>query len=144
MTQGGTWSLDEAWASARVDARTLDSSVRGTDSWIAPVAGELLRAVARESALRRWYPSFSHNSLRLAEGPPPWMPGGRDDVRDVPGFVSFAWDRTDAVAVAVFRVWSGRPFLKPDPVLVLATPVVADAVRALVGLLTDEPDQQRG
>lgn len=141
MTGDGAWSLDEARASTREDARALDASVRGTDSWIPPVAEDLLSAVEK-SVLRRWYPSFSHNCLRFAQGPPPWMPGGRDEAQDVPAFVSFATDRTEAGAV--FLVWSGLPARSPDPVLVLATPVVADAVRALVGLLVDDPDQQRG
>ncbi|MEU1514568.1 hypothetical protein ABZ490_20800 [Streptomyces sp. NPDC005811] len=143
MTQRGAWPLDEAWDWAHQNARALDSEVRRTASWLPPATEELLLA-ARASALSRWYPSFSHHCLRFTEGPPLWTPGGREDVREAAGFLCCASDRDGGGNGTVFLAWSGLAFRKPDPVLILTTPVAADAVHALVGLLAGEPDQQRG
>ncbi|WP_340374005.1 hypothetical protein U5640_01690 [Streptomyces sp. SS7] len=142
MTRGGARSLDEAWDSAREDARGLDSGVRHTRSWLPPASEELLPA-ARASALSRWYPSFSHHCLRFTEGPPLWTPGGREDVREVAGFLCCA-SEAGRKSGTVFLAFDGLAFREPDPVLVLTTAVAADAVDALVALLVDGSGQQRG
>jgi hypothetical protein len=64
------------------------------------------------------------------------VPGGRDDVRYLPGCISFAKEGTDGSAV--FRVWSGLLLQTPEPVLVLATPEATVAVEALVEVLTTD------
>ncbi|MFF7470574.1 hypothetical protein [Streptomyces sp. NPDC008092] len=135
MGEGTRWSLDDDWDWQLQCARAHDASLRDTDSWVPPVEEELVLA-ARASALSRWYPSTSHNYLRFLDGPAPWVPGGRDDVRYLPGSISFAKEGADGGAV--FRVWSGMLLRTPDPVLVLATPEAAVAVEALVKVLTTD------
>ncbi len=135
MAEDARWSLDDDWDWQMRCARAHDALLRGTDSWVPPVEEELVLA-ARASALSRWYPSTSHNYLRFLDGPAPWLPGGRDDVRYLPGCISFAKDGADGSAV--FRVWSGFLLQTPDPVLVLATPEAVVAVEALVKVLTTD------
>ncbi|QNP65932.1 hypothetical protein [Streptomyces genisteinicus] len=126
---------DDVWRWQAESARSADASARAACSWVPPVEEELVRA-AEASALRRWYPSVSHTCLRFADGPAPWQAGGQGDVRELPGWISFA--REDPAGAAVFRVWSGRPFGAAGPELVLTTPRAAAAVEALVRLLAAE------
>ncbi|MFJ9871337.1 hypothetical protein [Streptomyces sp. NPDC101165] len=135
MGDGAQWSLDDDWDWQMQCARAHDALLRDTDSWVPPVEEELVLA-ARMSALSQWYPSTSHNCLRFLDGPAPWVPGGRDDVRYLPGCISFAKEGADRSAV--FRVWSGHLLQTPDPVLVLATPKAIVAVEALVEVLTSD------
>ncbi|MFF8028716.1 hypothetical protein ACFZDJ_48180 [Streptomyces sp. NPDC007896] len=103
-----------------------------------PPVEEELALAARASALSQWHPTTSHNYLRFSDGPPPWVPGGRDDARYLPGCISLAKEGADGSAV--FRVWSGFLLQTPDPVLVLATPKAVDAVEALVEVLATDGD----
>ncbi|MFD4504833.1 hypothetical protein [Streptomyces sp. NPDC058457] len=135
MEEGAPWSLDDDWDWRMQCARANDAGVRGTDSWVPPVEEELVLA-ARASALGRWYPSTSHNYLRFSDGPGPWVPGGSNDARYLPGCISFAKEGADGSAV--FRVWSGFLLQVPDPVLVLATTEAVAAVEALVKVLTTD------
>ncbi|MEV5877377.1 hypothetical protein AB0L75_24750 [Streptomyces sp. NPDC052101] len=135
MGDGVQWSLDDDWDWQIQCARTHDALLRDTDSWVPPVEEELVLA-ARATALSQWYPSTSHNYLRFSDGPPPWVPGGRDDVRYVPGCISFAKEGADGSVV--FRVWSGLLLQSPEPVLVLATPHAVVAVEALMKVLTTD------
>ncbi|MFE9796695.1 hypothetical protein ACFYRL_33750 [Streptomyces goshikiensis] len=125
-------SLAVAWDWMEETARSADAAVRGTGSWVPPVAEELVLA-ARASALSRWYPFTSHNHLRFVDGPAFSMPGAQDDGNELPGSISF--DTGGPGSSPVFRVWSGLLLRKPDPVLALATPNAVEAVDALVGLL---------
>ncbi|MFE2970640.1 hypothetical protein ACFXKC_44905 [Streptomyces sp. NPDC059340] len=135
MGDGTQWSLDDDWDWQMQCARAHDASLRGMDSWVPPVEEELVLA-ARASALSQWHPTTSHNYLRFSDGPPPWVPGGRDDARYLPGCISFAKEGADGSAV--FRVWSGFLLQTPDPVLVLATPEAVVAVETLVEVLTTD------
>lgn len=95
---------------------------------------------ARTSALSRWYPFTSHNSLRFVDGPTFWMPGAQD-VNELAGSISF--DTFEPEGRPTFRVWSGLLLRKPDPELVLATPHAVEAVDALVGLPSAHGMQSR-
>ncbi|MEW2253352.1 hypothetical protein AB0907_39325 [Streptomyces sp. NPDC006975] len=136
MGDGARWSLEDDWEWQVQCARANDAWVRSTAaSWVPPVEEELVLA-ARATALSQWYPSTSHNYFRFSDGPPPWAPSGRDDVRYLPGCISFAKEGVDGSAV--FLVWSGHLLLSPDPVLVLATPDAVVAAEALVEVLTTD------
>ncbi|MGY4979561.1 hypothetical protein ACWCYL_20805 [Streptomyces sp. 900105755] len=139
MDTNASWSLADAWNWMVECARAADASVRGTDSWVPPVAEELVLA-ARTSALSRWYPFTSHNSLRFVDGPTFWMPGAQD-VNELAGSISF--DTFEPEGRPTFRVWSGLLLRKPDPELVLATPHAVEAVDALVGLPSAHGMQSR-
>ncbi|MFE7332846.1 hypothetical protein ACFU8W_50180 [Streptomyces sp. NPDC057565] len=132
METNAPWSLAVAWDWMEESARSADAAVRGTDSWVPPVAEALVLA-ARASALSQWYPFTSHNYLRFVDRPAFWMPGAQDDGSELAGSISF--DTGGPESRPVFRVWSGLLLRKPDPVLVLATPNAVEAVDALVGLL---------
>ncbi|MGW6008057.1 hypothetical protein [Streptomyces sp. NPDC055210] len=125
------WSLAAAWDWMEECARSADAAVRGTDSWVPPVAEELVLA-ARASALSQWYPFSSHNCLRFEDGPAFWIPGAQD-LKELAGSISF--DSDGPQGRPVFRIWSGFLLRKPDPVLVLSTPNAVEAVDALVKLL---------
>ncbi|MEV6677503.1 hypothetical protein AB0N09_11640 [Streptomyces erythrochromogenes] len=129
METDAPWSLTDAWDWMEECARSADA-VRGTGSWVPPVAEELVPA-ARASPLSQWYPFTSHNILRFVDGPAFWM-NGVQDVNELAGSISF--DAGERKGRPTFRVWSGLLFRKPDPVLVLATPNAVEAVDALVGL----------
>ncbi|MFF4017909.1 hypothetical protein [Streptomyces sp. NPDC001843] len=88
MRKDGTWSLIDAWEWMEESAQVADASVRDTDSWVPAVEEELV-AAARVSELSQWHPFMNHNHLRFSDGEPPWMPGGRDDVKSLPGSISF-------------------------------------------------------
>ncbi|MEV6583708.1 hypothetical protein AB0M92_36855 [Streptomyces sp. NPDC051582] len=133
MEKNAPWSLADAWDWMEVSARSADAAVRRTDSWVPPVAEKLVLA-AGASALGQWYPFTSHNYLRFIDGPSFWMPGAQDDGNELAGSISF--DTGGPENSPVFRVWSGLLLRKPDPVLVLTTPNVVEAVDALVRLLT--------
>ncbi|WP_157880868.1 hypothetical protein [Streptomyces griseoruber] len=132
MEMNAPWSLAAAWDWMEECARSADAAVRGADSWVPPVAEELVLA-ARVSALSQWYPFTSHNYLRFEDSPAFWTPGAQDDVNELAGSISF--DTGGPNGHPSFRVWSGLLLRKPDPVLVLATPNAVEAVDALVGLL---------
>ncbi|MFD7081699.1 hypothetical protein [Streptomyces sp. NPDC059918] len=131
MDANAPWSLTDAWDWVEECARFADAAVRGTDSWVPPVAEELVLA-ARASALSQWYPFTSHNYLRFMDGPAFWMPGAQDDGNELAGCISF--DAAGAEGRPIFRVWSGLLLRKPDPALVLATPNAVNAVDALAVL----------
>ncbi|MBQ0850899.1 hypothetical protein J8N05_22305 [Streptomyces sp. BH-SS-21] len=130
MESNAPWSPAAAWDWMEECARSADSAVRGTDSWVPPVAEELVLA-ARASALSQWYPFTSHNHLRFEDSPAFWMPGALD-VNKLAGSISF--DTGGPQGRPFFRVWSGLLLQKPDPVLVLSTANAVEAVAALVGL----------
>ncbi|MFI0721728.1 hypothetical protein [Streptomyces sp. NPDC021224] len=130
METNAPWSLADAWDWVEECARSADAAVQGTDSWVPPVAEELVLA-ARASALSQWYPFTSHNFLRFVDGPTFWMRAAHD-VNELAGSISF--DTAEPEGRPTFRVWSGLLLRKPDPVLVLATPNAGEAVDALVGL----------
>ncbi|MEU6310723.1 hypothetical protein [Streptomyces sp. NPDC047014] len=132
METNAPWTLAVAWDWMEESARSADAAVQGTNSWVPPVAEELVLA-ARASMLSQWYPFTSHNYLRFVDGPAFWMPGAQGDGNEMAGSVSF--DTGGPESSPVFRVWSGLLLRKPDPVLVLATPNAAEAVDALLGLL---------
>ncbi|MCG7204451.1 hypothetical protein [Streptomyces arenae] len=132
MEMNAPWPLAVAWEWMEETARYADARVRGTDSWVPPVAEELVLA-ARASALSQWYPFTSHNYLRFVDGPAFWMPGAQDNGNELAGSISF--DTGGLESRPVFRVWSGLLLRKPDPVLALATPNAVEAVDTLVGLL---------
>lgn len=131
METNAPWSLADAWDWMEECARSDDAAVRGTDSWVPPVAEELVLA-ARASALSQWYPFTSHNYLRFEDSRAFGMPGAQD-VNELAGSISFDTGGTEGRPT--FRVWSGLLLREPDPVLVLATPNAVEAVDALVGLL---------
>ncbi|MGW4881420.1 hypothetical protein ACWEPI_33295 [Streptomyces sp. NPDC004262] len=130
METNTPWSPAEAWDWTEECARSADAAVRGTDSWVPPVAEELVLA-ARASALSQWYPITSHNFLRFVNGPTFWMFGAQEG-SELEGAISFDTDESEGRPI--FRVWSGLLLRKPDPVLVLSTPNAAEAVDALLGL----------
>ncbi|GAA3488782.1 hypothetical protein GCM10018987_28650 [Streptomyces cremeus] len=131
METNAPWSLADAWDWMEECARSDDAGVRGTDSWVPPVAEELVLA-ARASALSQWYPFTSHNYLRFEDSPAFGMPGAQG-VNELAGSISFDTGGTEGRPT--FRVWSGLLLREPDPILVLATPDAVEAVGALVGLL---------
>jgi hypothetical protein len=130
METNAPLSPADAWDWMEECARSADATVRGTDSWVPPVAEELVLA-ARASALSQWYPFTSHNHLRFVDSPAFWMPA-QNKVHELAGSISF--DTSGTEGRPTFRVWSGLLLREPDPVLVLATPNAVEAVDALVGL----------
>ncbi|MFE7094568.1 hypothetical protein [Streptomyces erythrochromogenes] len=140
METNAAWSPAAAWDWMEEAARSADAAVRGTNSWVPPVAEELV-LTARARALSQWYPFTSHNYLRFVDGPTFWMPGALDDGGELAGSISF--DTGGPGGCPVFRVWSGLLLRKPDPVLVLATENAAEAVEALVALLPSHGAESR-
>ncbi|MEV3857184.1 hypothetical protein AB0J38_22990 [Streptomyces sp. NPDC050095] len=128
-----TADLDGLWDWMVEAARAADLSVLGAPSWVPPVEESLVRA-ARSTHLHRLRPFMSHTSLCFVDGPFPWDPGGRPDVKVLPGAVSF--DSSGPDGAAVFWVWSGAPTGRaPGPVLVGSTPSATRAAKALACLL---------
>lgn len=98
MESNGQGSLPAAWDWMMECARSADAAVRGADSWVPPVAEELV-LTARASALGQWYPFTSHNYLRFQNGPVSWLPGTHDDVTELAGSISFCLGKSNDLRI---------------------------------------------